>query len=464
MQYKILTKKTVEYIIYIYDFNTEFIMLNLMNKINHLPCSCGKTHSFDCDIYVGKGAVENLGDALKKYNSKKVFVFADVNTYKVGGKSVGNILDYSKIPYSVFVFDKSPKPDEHAVGAVALHCPKDADTVIAIGSGVLNDIGKILTAQGNKTYMTVATAPSMDGYVSTSSSMCRDGLKVTISSKSPEVIIGDSDILKTAPKKMMISGIGDMLAKYVSICEWRISNLLTGEYYCEEIANLTRLALKSCLDTADGLLSGDEDAVLALFRGLLVGSAAMNYAGISRPASGVEHYISHVIDMRYEEFGTPCDFHGIQCAIGTYISVKLYEKLKSIIPDYNRGVQYAESFDLSDWNSRLRSLLGKGAESMIKLEETEGKYDINKHASRLPLIIKNWNTILSIMEEELPKIEYLDSLYEKLGIPKSTSNIGTDESLLPEIFRASKDIRDKYVLPRLLWDLGILDEFANSLN
>ena len=38
-----------------------------------------------------------------------------------------------------------------------------------------------------------------------------------------------------------------------------------------------------------------------------------------------------------------------------------------------------------------------------------------------------------------------------------------DLSVLPMSLKASKDIRDKYVLPRLLWDLGILDEVSNDL-
>lgn len=431
--------------------------------MNGVPCSCGKIHSFDCDIYSGRGAIKNLPSALAKYKTEKVFVFADKNTYSVGGEAVESLLSECGIPYSLFVFEESPKPDERAVGSVVMHCPSDADTVIAIGSGVLNDIGKILTAASGKTYITVATAPSMDGYVSKSSSMCRDGLKVTLASKSPDVVIGDTDILKTAPLKMSVSGIGDMLAKYISICEWRISNLITGEYYCPEIAELTRLALKSCIDAADKLIAGESDAVSAIFEGLLIGSAAMNYAGISRPASGVEHYISHIIDMRYEEFGTPCDFHGIQCAIGTYVATKLYEKLASVTPDYERGVNYAKSFSKDDWNAKLRSLLGRGAESMIKLEEKEGKYDTGKHAQRLRLIIDRWSDILAIIREELPTSEYLDELFAKLGLPKSPTDIGTPEELLPDVFCASKDIRDKYVLSRLLWDLGLIDEFAKAV-
>ena len=103
-----------------------------------------------------------------------------------------------------------------------------------------------------------------------------------------------------------------MLAKYVSICEWRIANLITGEYYCETIAQMVRTALKKCVDNAEGLLKRDEEAIKAVFEGLIIGGVAMSYAGVSRPASGVEHYFSHVWDMRALEFGTNMDLHGIQ--------------------------------------------------------------------------------------------------------------------------------------------------------
>ena len=104
-----------------------------MQKMNHRKCSCGKVHSFDCDIYAGSGAIKNLSLALKKYETKKAFVFADKNTYSVGGAAVEKILSDSGINYSIFIFEESPKPDEKAVGSIALHCPSDADTVIAIG-------------------------------------------------------------------------------------------------------------------------------------------------------------------------------------------------------------------------------------------------------------------------------------------------------------------------------------------
>ena len=433
--------------------------METMRAMNGKICSCGKIHRFTGDVVSGKGAVEQLPEVLKRVAAQKVFVLSDVHTHAAAGERVCAILEQVGISCSSYMFPQEHlEPDEWSVGSAVMHFDAGCDIIVAVGSGVINDIGKIISAASGKPYIIVATAPSMDGYASASSSMTRDGLKISLPSRSADVIIGDTDILCAAPMHMMRSGLGDMLAKYVSICEWRIAALITGEYYCEEIAQLIRGALKTCIDHAPGLLKREEAAVQAVFEGLVIGGVAMNYAGLSRPASGVEHYISHVLDMRGVEFDLPVELHGIQCAVGTRIAVALYEKLRKLTPDREKALAYAAAFDFSAWSEKLRQFLGKGAESMITLEAKEKKYDKAQHAIRLEKIIKNWDALLQIMEEELPNLQELDALYDAVGLPKTLGEIGVEDKLLPTIFRCTKDIRDKYVLSRLAWDLGILEE------
>ena len=423
-------------------------------------CACGKKHLCSLDEYVvGYGALASLKKYLKKYGATRAFLVADVNTFPIEGERVIAILDECGVAHSQYVFPQTAlEPDEHAVGAAVMNFDKKCDLIITIGSGVLNDISKILANLTSKPYFIIATAPSMDGYASDSSSMVRGGLKISLPSKCPNVIIGDIDILKTAPLHMAKSGLGDMLAKYVSICEWRISNLINGEYYCEEIADLVRGALKRCVDNAEGLLKGDGDAIAAVFEGLIISGTAMEYAGVSRPASGAEHYISHVWDMRGLSFGTPVDLHGIQCAIGTRYAVMAYEQIKSVTPDLKKAREYAEKFDLEAWNESLLVFIGEGAKAMIELEKKEGKYDVKKHASRAEFIVENWSKILKIIGEELPSLEEIDRILDAIEAPKTAAEIGIDESIVPMTFKCAKDIRDKYVLPRLAWDLGVIEE------
>ena len=430
-----------------------------LNAMNGAPCPCGKAHRFTADVVIGSGVIEQIPEYVKKYGGTKVFVLSDVNTYAAAGEQVQKILHRAGIPISQYSFpEKSLEPDEKSVGSAVMHYDVACDLIVAVGSGVINDIGKILSNMTGHPYIIVGTAPSMDGYASASSSMTRDGLKISLPSRSADVIIGDTDILCQAPLHMMKSGLGDMLAKYVSICEWRLAHLITGEYYCEEVARLIRSALKRCTDNAEGLLRREEAAVRAVFEGLVIGGVAMNYAGLSRPASGVEHYISHVLDMRAVEFGTPMDLHGIQCAIGTRIAASMYEKLQTITPDREKALAHAAAFDYDAHQRLLRQLLGKGAESMIALEATEGKYDLVAHAARLEIILEHWDEILAIISQEIPPMQTLDLILDTIAAPKTLPEIGTHESLLPNIFRATKDIRDKYVLSRLAWDLGIEEE------
>ena len=428
------------------------------------PCPCGRNHTVAVDeVVIGSGVVNRLPEFVRKYG-RKAFVVADVNTYAAAGEKVCEILKAAGISYGSFVFkDKALEPDEKAVGAAFMHYDPACDVIVGVGSGVINDICKIVSNISGKPYIIVGTAPSMDGYASATSSMSRDGVKISLNSRCADVIIGDTNILKTAPLHMLKSGLGDMLAKFVSIAEWRIAHLITGEYYCEEVAQLIRSAVKKCVSNAEGLLRREDAALEAVFEGLVIGGVAMAYAGVSRPASGVEHYFSHVWDMRGLEFGTQVDLHGIQCAMATMKAVELYEKVMAITPDWEKAHAYVESFDLEAWNGVLRQFLGSSADTMIELEKKEGKYRKDTHAARFRLIEANWDAILDILKEELPDAEELCKLMDAVGISRDLTTIGVSSEDAKITFRATKDIRDKYVLSRLAWDLGVLDELCDML-
>lgn len=436
-----------------YKFNTDAV------------CECGKVHKTAVeDCVIESGAIKRLPEFVKKYNATKAFVIGDVNTYPIAGDKICALLGAEGIASTKFVFSaKRLIPDEKSMGSLIYNFDTSCDIIIAIGSGVINDISKILANVAKLPYIIVASAAYMDGYAAGSSSMEVDGVKKTVNSKSPEVIIGDIDILNGAPVHMAKSGLGDMLAKYISICEWRISNLINGEYYCERVASFTRNSLKKCVDNAKGLINKDPKAMEALFGGLIDCGRAMDYAGCSRPGGGVEHYFSHIWDMRGIDFGTPVSSHGMQCALGTLYSIKAYRALAEVVPNREKALEYAKNFDFEDWSKQLSAFVGKGAEAMIKLEAKERKYDLDKHRARLEVIIDKWDDILKIIDEELPTVAEFEAILDTLEAPKTLAEIGMDESILPMTLKCTKDIRDKYVLPRLLWDLGILDEICDKV-
>lgn len=433
-----------------------FSVFSLDNK----KCECNKEHVFPkSKVYCGENILHKIVYIINGFNAKKVFVLSDINTYDVCAKTVLQILNDNNVQYSSYCFNNQKlEPNEQSVGSAIMNFDYECDLVIAVGSGVINDIGKIVSAMAKLPYVLVATAPSMDGFVSATSSMTRDGLKISLPTKCADVVIGDVEIMRNAPLQMLKAGLGDMIAKYISIAEWRISNLVTGEYYCQRTANIVKKALKKCVDNASGLLNREPKAVKSVFEGLVICGAAMAYVGSSRPASGVEHYFSHIWDMRAVTFDLPIHLHGIQCAVGTYIACKLYNKLKTVVVDKQKAIDFVSSFDYKKYSEQLKDFLGKSSLTMIQLEEKENKYSLENHKIRLETIINKWQDILHIIEQEIPSISQMEELFDKMGLPKTLKEIDVEDDLLYKTFVITKDIRDKYVLSRLVWDLGIIEE------
>lgn len=432
--------------------------IQLLRDFCKIPCNCGKQHTFSIDdIIIEKGAVNCVAEVVSRYGAKKVFILADQNTYGAAGAQIVETLSAAGIAVSKYVFASGElEPDEHTVGSAVMGFDPTCDLILAVGSGVINDVGKILANVSGKTYIIFGTAPSMDGYASATSSMSVGGLKVSLPSKQANVIMTDTEILAKAPTVLLQAGIGDMLAKYVAICEWKIANLVVGEYYCPRIAELVLSSLDKCVSNLDGLLAREADAVANVFEGLVICGIGMSLAGCSRPASGVEHYFSHIWDMRGLAKGTPVALHGIQCALGTRLAIQKYDRIKNVTPDKEKALAYASKFDFDAWSETLREFVGAGAEQMIAQEAKEKKYDRERHAKRLDVILSHWNELLDIMNE-MPSEAEIVSILDRLGAPKTVEEIGLSEEILPLTFQSTKDIRDKYVLSRLYWDLGILD-------
>ncbi len=421
-------------------------------------CSCGKTHRAGLSrVIVEHGAICKLPEIIRSYSAKKVFILTDNNAYAAAGEQVIALLQAEKIPYSLYCMTGKDRiePDERAVGAVMMHYDTSCDMILGIGSGVINDLGKILANLTGHPYVIFGTAPSMDGYASASSSVVRDGLKYSLPSCCADTVIADTEILCQAPMRMILSGLGDMIAKYISLAEWKLSHIVTGEYYCPYVAGLVQEGLNLCMAHLDGLPKRDPVAVEAVMNGMVLSGVAMNLAGVSRPASGMEHYLSHIQDMRGVEFGIPTDLHGIQCGAATIEVLKLYEQLRGVTPDRQKALAFVDGFSYDAWKKALRDYLGNGAEAMIENEAREGKYDKEIHTARLEVILAHWDEIQEIICS-LPRVDDLTARLGAIGMPTSFAEIGFSKQDLQNSILMSKDIRDKYVGSRLMWDLGIL--------
>lgn len=428
-------------------------------------CGCSKRHQTALrQVELGEGVLARLPEVLGRAGIRRPFLIMDVNTEGAAGDQARRILSGAGITYGEQVFRQPHvEPDEYAVGQAAMAFDASCDGVLAVGSGTLGDISKIIAHLTGRPLVVAGTAPSMDGFASNTSSMIYKALKTSLPSTCPVAIVADTGVMRKAPMRMLQAGLGDMLAKYISICEWRISHLINGEYYCGSIAALVRRSLSKCVAQAGGLARREPQAIENITEGLILSGIAMSFAGISRPASGLEHYFSHIWDMHALEGRCPSDLHGIQVGVGTLLTLRLYGWLRACRPDRDRALASAARFDQAAWEAEVTEVFGPSAPSVIEIERVTGKHDREKHARRLERILASWPEILAIIGEELPGYEETLQLLRATGAPALPEEIGISPEEVKKALIASQEIRDKYICSRLLWDLGLLEEYAQRL-
>lgn len=115
----------------------------------------------------------------------------------------------------------------------------------------------------------------------------------------PYGVLADTEIMKNAPQRLIQAGFGDVLGKLTALTDWKLSKELNGDYYCQTCVTLVERALSKVIEHVDGLKKREDDAILYLIEALNLTGVAMGLIGISRPASGAEHMLSHYWEMDF---------------------------------------------------------------------------------------------------------------------------------------------------------------------
>ena len=298
-------------------------------------CACGKSHKVDIQaIRVGSGVMQELPGILRDLGASHIFLVADIYTYEAAGRQVEQLLDQAGLAYHKRVFQTETPlvPNEYALGSVLAAMTSQDDMLLAVGSGTLNDVTKYVSARTGIPYVIAATAPSMDGYASTVAPTILDGFKTTLPAVYPAAIVADVDILKDAPMPMLTAGFGDIIGKFTSLADWRLSHQLNGEYYCPEVAGVIEAAVETCAANAQALAQREPQAIQAVTEALILSGLAMGMVGVSRPASGAEHQMAHYWEMDALRRGEEHPLHGNAVGVGTVLAASLYEMAAEYLP------------------------------------------------------------------------------------------------------------------------------------
>lgn len=365
-------------------------------------CDCGHRHNIIVkDVRIEKGAVSYLEEILIPY--KKPVIVCDKNT-KVAA------LPYMKEAFEMYSVLEVEGEDIHAndiyVEKVQAVLPDDVDILIAVGSGTIHDLTRFVAYTRKIEFISVPTAASVDGFVSSVAAMTWKGMKKTMTAVAPLYVLADTSIFSKAPFRLTASGISDLMGKYTALADWRICHILTGEYLCETVYNLEMEAVKEVEESLMEIKNGGEEACEKLMYALILSGLAMQMVGNSRPASGAEHHVSHLWEM--EIINDYVDaLHGEKVSIGLILCLEYYEKIRKAMEEGTCEVIDGRDYEIE----LLQDTFGVKGKLTEALEENDPNLmeDLNLEALKaaLPSIKKEL--------EKLPSYEKMQTLLSDTG-------------------------------------------------
>ncbi|NOU98057.1 iron-containing alcohol dehydrogenase [Paenibacillus sp. LMG 31456] len=384
-------------------------MTDILTKIKLAAAGCDENvlKAIDLDlIRIEAGAILEVASYLQGKHYRKVIIAADSITYEVAGNKLNEFVENASISVQVTIIKPDRQGDVIADEASLIQLIADikqyaAEVVIAVGGGTLHDIVRYSAYISGIPFISVPTAPSVDGFNSKGAPILIRGEKVTIPAIGPDAIFADLDVLVKAPEALVAAGFGDMLGKYTSLFDWKFGSLVAGEPYLQAAADITKSALLQCVEHVDLIAERQAEGIRTLISALIESGLAMLLYGNSHPASGAEHHLSHYWEMEYIRLGRRQLLHGAKVGVASMEISKLYHRIAQ-----------------EGW--KQPSLSGE-----------EEKADA---------ITANWEQIRREILD-IPNDERLRKLLKKVGGPVSVEELSVSDELLDRSLREAHQVR-----------------------
>lgn len=426
---------------------------------SRFDCDCGRSHDVPVRRFVYEAeAAGQLGDIVAGAGAERVAIVADVRTWDVCGRKVREPLVESGIQAErVIVPDREEDgpvcDDMTRKGLTAQLSGIRPGVVVAVGSGVINDLCKWSSFELGLPYAVVATAASMNGYAAANVAAKVAGVKLLVEAKPPIAVVAEPDVIAQAPREMTMAGFGDTIAKYQSGADWLMNHLLLDEYYCDFCAGIVDDLEALYLKRPEHIAEGNRQAIGGLFEALFWSGIAMTVVGTSAPASGGEHLLSHTLDMVADVRGQRHDLHGRQVGVGTIVSAALYERVLAVENPEPAGMP--ETIDQDFW--------GNPALIEAVRSQYEAKRASVERVRRAILAEGGWDGLRARLAEATRRPQSIRDWLRRAGAAVTAADIGCSRDALRAALLHMHEIRKRFTIVDLAWMLGILPAATDEI-
>jgi glycerol-1-phosphate dehydrogenase [NAD(P)+] len=374
---------------------------------------------------------------------RKLAVVADETTFEVMGRRV-----HDALPGADLVVLDHPKADEKTADQLQARVGA-ADALIAVGSGTINDLCKFVTHRTKRHCAVFATAPSMDGYVTTTVSITRDQFKASLPAHAPRGVFFDLEVLRHAPQRMILSGFGDTICRSTAQVDWLLSHLLLDTVYAETPYRLMEADEPLLYRAAAGIGKGEPDSLLRLTRLLILSGLGVLVTNTSHCGSMGEHGISHYIDMLAKPH--PGTLHGQQVGVGTWTMGRLQARmLASETPPHLSPLAEDADFDRR---------FGRFADS-FRQAVARKPFDALGTARLNRRLADSWPEIRRRLLAVMLPVAEMERAIKAAGMPHRGKDLGLDPAFYRQAVAHAHEIRDRYCFLDLAAQAGMLDAFA----
>ena len=434
-----------------------------------LNCACGREHHLQTrQILLGEGAAEGLPGVLaERYGSAaKVWILSDENTEEAAGRRCKQLLDRFVLSQTILPASPKPRTSPDLISTLSAEAGEGfPDLILAVGGGTISDLAKMVSRDLEIPNWCVPTAPSVDAYSSGTSALKLSYRHKTEPARPAELIIADLDVLEKAPQLLFLSGVGDLLAKYLSYLDWRLSALVTGETICENTAGSCLESARRAIGAVKTLAGDRRAAVRSLTDAILLSGLAMQALVSSRPASSAEHTIAHFWELDHVVGNPDMELHGLLVGISSRILLLIYKEFYEN-PSLMR-------FDAADRLERLtsepgweRALTAEVRRFHRQIREEMEECEISRAiiSSRLETVLNRRDSILDLAGGLLGELEQAVAILEGIGFPFRFSDYRFDpvRALVP--IRYVRFLRNRYSSFNLMHEVGVEQKVLGLLD
>ena len=434
--------------------------------LSGISCDCGGEHLLPTqDIYVGTDLLARLPAYIQKRQlGSNCVLVADDNTWPLAGQQLTAILQAAGITVLTCVLRRQGElePDERACGEVLLTLQPETDFLVSVGSGSITDTTRLVAVRTGKPFVCVGTAPSMDGYTSVVAPLLLRGVKIHRAAVCPEIIVCDLDLLRTAPMAMVVSGVGDVLGKYIARTDWQIGQIINGERYCTVCGDMVIDAVNRLLEHIPAIRQRSEQGIRVLIEALLLAGVTIMVIGHTRAVASIEHNIVHYWDMMKLMEGQKQPTHGTAVGIATLQVWPLYQRFaREDLSQLNLEAIRARRMERTQREWWLLNAYQEEAAREIIRENPEDFLTWTEQARRIGQAQAKHLELKAVIDA-MPPFEQVRQAFLELGAPLQPADLDIDTRLLNRSMHAAKDYRSRYSLFKLLDECGLLQDYLSD--